>query len=157
MMSPRRSARYGRSFSYQAPVPPKTNLFTNRWSPTRSVRSIDDEGILKACTTKLVPKRARITVTRSDSTYSERVVPSRCTCITCGGASICSTVADSVIPFQYALPYPATSRARDRQLSARLPFLYCPRRSPGIHRATTLPHRTAYGDPVQFHPRDGIL
>src|SRR6267143_601467 len=30
IMSPRCSFRYGRTFSYQAPVPPKTNLFTSR-------------------------------------------------------------------------------------------------------------------------------
>src|SRR5208337_4364438 len=43
-------------------------------SPTRSVRSIDCEGILKACTTKLVPNNARMTVTSRDSRYSEIVV-----------------------------------------------------------------------------------
>src|SRR5438045_5844244 len=75
-MSPRSSWRYGSSFSYQAPVPPKINLFTSKWSPISSVPSIDADGILKACTMKLVPKSARITVTSSDSRYSEIVVRS---------------------------------------------------------------------------------
>src|SRR6266571_3214285 len=77
MMSPRWSGRYGRNLSYQAPVPPKINLLTTRWSPISSVPSIDADGILKACTMKVVPNRARITVTSSDSRYSERVVSSR--------------------------------------------------------------------------------
>src|SRR5216684_710430 len=81
IMSPRSSCRYGRTFSYQAPVPPKTNLFTSKWSPISSVPSIDADGILKACTMKLVPNSARITVTSSDSRYSEIVVWSaRCSC-----------------------------------------------------------------------------
>src|SRR5207249_6806853 len=73
-MSPRSSWRYGSTFSYQAPVPPNINLFTSKWSPINSVPSMEADGILKACTMKLVPKSARITVTNSDSRYSEIVV-----------------------------------------------------------------------------------
>src|SRR6516162_816924 len=40
---------------------------------------MDCDGILKACTTKLVPNNAKITVTRSDSRYSESVVGLACT------------------------------------------------------------------------------
>src|SRR5271168_4430959 len=113
-MSPRAIGRYGKSFSYHAPVPPKINLFTSRWSPTNNVCSIDGEGILNACTTKLVPKSARITVTSSDSRYSEIVVwSSRCStagrsapgaCFSCetscsdgAGASAGTSVSSSAI------------------------------------------------------------
>src|SRR5882762_4582326 len=73
MMSPRRISRYGKKWSYQWPRPPKMNLFTSRWSPTNSVGSMDWDGILKAWTINVVPNRARITVTRSDSMYSRSV------------------------------------------------------------------------------------
>src|SRR6266478_1577849 len=73
MMSPRSSGRYGNSFSYHAPRPPKMNLFTSKWSPISKVPSIDAEGILNACTINVVPKSARITVTNNDSIYSEKV------------------------------------------------------------------------------------
>jgi len=33
----------GRIFSYQAPVPPKMNLFTSRWSPISRVPSMEAE------------------------------------------------------------------------------------------------------------------
>src|SRR5271169_1112323 len=36
---------------------------------------MEGEGILKACTMKLVPNSARITVTRSDSAYSRKLAP----------------------------------------------------------------------------------
>src|ERR1700730_7187609 len=78
MMSPRSSGRYGSSFSYHAPRPPKMNLLTSKWSPTSSVPSIDADGILNACTIKVVPNRARITVTSRDSMYSENVASSPC-------------------------------------------------------------------------------
>src|SRR6202140_4430817 len=74
MMSPRSSGRYGRSFSFHAPRPPKINLFTRRWSPTSRVLSIEAEGILNACTINVVPNSARMTVTSRDSRYSESVV-----------------------------------------------------------------------------------
>src|SRR6267154_1867294 len=100
-MSPRSSCRYGSSFSYQAPVPPKINLFTSKWSPISSVLSIDADGILKACTMKLVPKSARITVTSSDSRYSEIVVCSaRCSCFFSGACSSISVTVCSGIPPQ---------------------------------------------------------
>src|SRR5271169_3494501 len=78
MISPRSSGRYGSTFSYHAPLPPKMNLLTSRWSPISRVPSMEAEGILKACTTKLVPNNARSTVTSSDSRYSEIVVGSSC-------------------------------------------------------------------------------
>src|SRR5262249_46780146 len=70
MMSPRRTGRYGKSFSYHAPLPWKTNLFTRRWSPTRRVGSMDCDGILKAWMTNVVPNRTSRIVTRRDSTKS---------------------------------------------------------------------------------------
>src|SRR5437870_9813409 len=45
-------------------------LLTRRWSPMRRLRSIEPVGILKACTTKVRMKRARITATTTDSRYS---------------------------------------------------------------------------------------
>src|SRR5271170_5567483 len=78
MISPRSRGRYGSTFSYHAPLPPKMNLLTSRWSPISSVPSIEADGILNACTTKLVPNSARSTVTSSDSRYSEIVVGSSC-------------------------------------------------------------------------------
>src|SRR5208337_585912 len=57
-------------------------------SPTKSVRSIDCEGILKACTTKLVPNNARMTVTSRDSRYSEIVVRfAGASCVSSGSVS----------------------------------------------------------------------
>src|SRR5580658_7133189 len=76
MMSPRSSGRYGSTFSYHAPLPPKMNLLTSKWSPISSVPSIEADGILNACTTKLVPNSASSTVTSNDSRYSEIVVAS---------------------------------------------------------------------------------
>src|SRR5580704_2067844 len=75
-MSPRSSGRYGSTFSYHAPLPPKMNLLTSRWSPISSVPSIEADGILNACTTKLVPNSASKTVTSNDSRYSDIVVGS---------------------------------------------------------------------------------
>src|SRR5216684_2353202 len=112
-MSPRSSCRYGRSFSYQAPVPPKINLFTSKWSPISSVPSIDADGILKACTMKLVPKSARITVTSSDSRYSEIVVWSaRCFCFFSGACfSISATVSSGIPPQPFASARSSRSKA----------------------------------------------
>src|SRR5260370_280937 len=100
-MSPRSSCRYGSTFSYQAPVPPKINLFPNKWSPISSVLSIGGDGILKACTMKLVPNRARSTVTSSDSRYSEIVVCSaRWSCFFSGVCSSGAVTVSSGIPPQ---------------------------------------------------------
>src|SRR6266852_2698395 len=118
-MSPRSSCRYGRSFSYQAPVPPKINLFTSKWSPISSVPSIDADGILKACTMKLVPNSARITVTSSDSRYSEIVVWSaRCSCFFSG------------IRLSLSLPRARVVPKRSAPHVAPLLFSCCPRPSP---------------------------
>src|SRR5271157_77300 len=46
------------------------NLFTRRWSPIRSVFSIEPVGILNAWRAKVVPKMARMTVTTKDSKVS---------------------------------------------------------------------------------------
>jgi hypothetical protein len=46
------------------------NLLTSKWSPTSSVGSIDFEGILNACTMKVVPKSASTSVTSNDWAYS---------------------------------------------------------------------------------------
>src|SRR5580704_17888482 len=46
------------------------NLFTSRWSPIKSVFSIDPVGILNAWSTNVVPNMARMTVTTRDSKVS---------------------------------------------------------------------------------------
>src|SRR5216684_5325729 len=116
IMSPRSSCRYGRSFSYQAPVPPKINLFTSKWSPISSVPSIDADGILKACTMKLVPKSARMTVTSNDSRYSEIVVWSlRCSCFFSAARSSISVTVSSGIPPQ---PFASARSSRSKALRA---------------------------------------
>src|SRR5713226_331740 len=112
-MSPRSSCRYGSTFSYQAPVPPKINLFTSKWSPISSVPSIDADGILKACTMKLVPKSARMTVTSNDSRYSEIVVWSlRCSCFfSAARSSISVTVSSGIPPQPFASARSSCSKA----------------------------------------------
>ncbi len=49
---------------------PYTNLLTNMWSPTKRVGIMDPEGILNACTTKALIKRARSTAMNIASVYS---------------------------------------------------------------------------------------
>src|SRR5688572_17147850 len=46
------------------------NLLTKRWSPIVIVFCIDPVGTLTACTMKVMPNSAMITVTTADSKYS---------------------------------------------------------------------------------------
>src|ERR1700726_270884 len=126
MMSPRSSGRYGNSFSYQAPRPPKMNLFTSKWSPMSSVPSIDAEGILNACTMKVVPKRARITVTRSDSMYSEKVAssPRRSGFASRSSGTVCWVIVSSDMGVNFAPRFAPIALAPRLQRAAQLPSLY---------------------------------
>src|SRR5439155_12193250 len=115
------------------------NLFTSKWSPINSVPSMEADGILKACTMKLVPKSARITVTNSDSRYSEIVVWSAwCSCFVSGACSWISATVSSGIPRQpFACARLSWSKAlRAARCSAS--FSCCPRLSPYTPRLSKL-------------------
>jgi hypothetical protein len=48
------------------------NLLTSRWSPIVIVFCIEPVGTLTACTMKVIPNNAMITVTTADSKYSRQ-------------------------------------------------------------------------------------
>src|SRR2546425_11009200 len=70
MMSPRLISRCGKKGD-EGPGA-KINLLTKRWSPIVIVFCIEPVGTLTACTIKVIPKRAMITVTTADSKYSRK-------------------------------------------------------------------------------------
>src|SRR5215207_2601780 len=70
MMSPRRISRCGRKGNDSPGA--KMNLLTSKWSPIVIVFCIDPVGTFTACTMKVIPKSAMITVTTADSKYSRQ-------------------------------------------------------------------------------------
>src|SRR6185369_1974786 len=72
MMSPRRISLCGRKGSDSPGA--KMNLLTSRWSPIVMVFCIEPVGTLTACTMKVMPNNAMMTVTTADSKYSRQTV-----------------------------------------------------------------------------------
>src|SRR5712672_244072 len=137
------------------------NLFTSKWSPISRVPSIEADGILKAWTTKLVPKSARITVTKRDSRYSEKVVWSswRSCFFSDGGAGACTSVWVSVssgIPLSLSLPRVREVPGQTARRAALLLFSCCLLRWPCIPRQSKLQSGKPFGGRVRFLQRDDI-
>src|SRR5262249_4192799 len=132
---------------------------------TSSVLSIDDDGILNACTMKLVPNSAKRTVTRSDSRYSGSVACARrrraAFSATTVRSSICSL---SVVPSSCTANSPplllAANRPPDRERCSppAAPPLSscCPARRPGARRRPTLPPQRSSGDRARSLPKGDI-
>src|SRR5205807_2324395 len=116
---------------------------------------MDWEGILKAWTTKVVPKRARITVTRSDSIYSPTEVcaraSARSTSVRCSATGAISVIFCTTSRCLTLLHPRGAARAPAPPRIVRLPSYWnlCRSRSPA--RAHPLASRRSSDDQARPH------